>query len=493
MKLTSGLVRSVVALGVAGLAGPALSQDCASWNLVSAAGPLARSSFAMAYDETRQRVVVFGGYSTADPRREFLNDTWVWNGSAWSQASTTGPSERASAAAVWDPVRQRVVMFGGYSVTSTARVLNNDTWEWNGTGWSLVNLAGPTPRYMHAMAYDAARARIVMFGGISGVGRLNNDTWLWNGSAWARDTSTPSPSERYGHAMAYDATRQRVVLVGGYGNPPGVRRYLSDVWEWDGVRWTERVPAGQVPTPRFFHAMAYDPTRSAVVLVGGRTGATTHNDTWEWNGTAWRKTSGEDAGRRESFQVAYDSARAKLTLFGGYGDRGRFSDTWQRVQGGNPPSIAGQPQDLAVRVGGNASFSVSLTGSGAYAYQWRRGTTPMSDGGRISGTATPILTVANVIGEDEGAYSVVVTDACGSTTSRGAFLRIICPADLDDGTGTGTPDGSVSVEDLIAMMGYYQNGDLRGDLDDGTGNGLPDQGVTIADLLYFLTRFEVGC
>ncbi len=68
-----------------------------------------------------------------------------------------------------------------------------------------------------------------------------------------------------------------------------------------------------------------------------------------------------------------------------------------------------------------------------------------------------------------------------------------CPADVDDGTGTGTPDGGVTIEDLLYYLAIFSDGDVRADLDDGSSTGTPDGGVTIEDLLYFLDRFQNGC
>lgn len=68
-----------------------------------------------------------------------------------------------------------------------------------------------------------------------------------------------------------------------------------------------------------------------------------------------------------------------------------------------------------------------------------------------------------------------------------------CVADLDDGTGTGTPDGGVTIDDLLYYLDQYAQGTTRADLDDGSGTGTPDGGVTIEDLLYFLQRFDAGC
>jgi hypothetical protein len=68
-----------------------------------------------------------------------------------------------------------------------------------------------------------------------------------------------------------------------------------------------------------------------------------------------------------------------------------------------------------------------------------------------------------------------------------------CPADVDDGSGTGTPDGGVTIDDLIYYLSLFENGDIGADVDDGSGTGTPDGGVTIDDLIYYLTRFEAGC
>jgi hypothetical protein len=68
-----------------------------------------------------------------------------------------------------------------------------------------------------------------------------------------------------------------------------------------------------------------------------------------------------------------------------------------------------------------------------------------------------------------------------------------CLADTDNGTGTGTPDGGVTIDDLLYYLSVYEQGATAADMDDGSGTGTPDGGVTIDDLLYFLMRFEAGC
>ena len=69
----------------------------------------------------------------------------------------------------------------------------------------------------------------------------------------------------------------------------------------------------------------------------------------------------------------------------------------------------------------------------------------------------------------------------------------VCVADVDDGTGSGTPDGGVTIDDLLYYLAIFNIGDVSADVDDGSGTGTPDGGVTIDDLLYYLARFNAGC
>ncbi len=68
-----------------------------------------------------------------------------------------------------------------------------------------------------------------------------------------------------------------------------------------------------------------------------------------------------------------------------------------------------------------------------------------------------------------------------------------CPADQDDGSGTGTRDSAITIDDLLYYFGVFNAGAIAADLDDGSGTGARDGAVTIDDLLYFLDHFNAGC
>ena len=78
----------------------------------------------------------------------------------------------------------------------------------------------------------------------------------------------PELAQRNSHAMAYDPARKRVVLFGGTIGNLVSPRLMRDTWEWDGTRWIKLQPPTS-PPGRAQHAMAYDPVRQTVLMHGG--------------------------------------------------------------------------------------------------------------------------------------------------------------------------------------------------------------------------------
>jgi len=138
------------------------------------------------------------------------------------------------------------------------------------------------------MAYDLADEDVVLFGGLAGNGRsavAMNDTWVWSGTTWSQVRPRTRPRPRYASAMAYDAARKRIVLFGGIAENP-----VNETWLWNGKTWTE-MHAKTSPSPRSEPSMTYDRGRSATVLYGGSAGIGPFDlrDTWELKATAWAR------------------------------------------------------------------------------------------------------------------------------------------------------------------------------------------------------------
>jgi hypothetical protein len=106
------------------------------------------------------------------------------------------------------------------------------------------------------------------------------------------------------------------------------------------------------------------------------------------------------------------------------------------------PVISTQPANQTVAVGGNASFTVVAatgpgTSAGTLSYQWRKGTTNLANGGRISGATSATLTLTGTLAADSGSYNVVVTrtlTATTTTTTSNSAVLTTTPVGIQPGS-----------------------------------------------------------
>jgi hypothetical protein len=145
-------------------------------------------------------LVVFGGTSNGN----LLSDTWIWNGRGWVQvladpADRTAPSARSHAATASLP--GQVLLFGGAGASGDL----GDTWLWDGTKWTqAMPSSSPTPRSSAAMGvYSLAPQTAVLFGGLRGSTALG-DTWTWDDttSNWRDWNVLPNSPNPRGGAVA---------------------------------------------------------------------------------------------------------------------------------------------------------------------------------------------------------------------------------------------------------------------------------------------------
>lgn len=289
---------------------PGPAPTCGSTN-----APCPRFGANTAFDSATGTLVLFGG--SADPSGvAWLDDTWTWNGSLWTvhhPVSYPPPGERPAMA--YDAAMQKVVL-----------LVNSETWTWDGTNWTRLDVATTPFGGYTVMTYDAATGSIVLF--------ANGWTWIFDGTDWSQpSTITSSPTPRAGPAMAYDAVRGNVVLFGGYGCCTGFGgdEYLNDTWTWDGTNWTNHGSAIGGIGWRDSAALAFDPATATTVLMGGEAGLITTsyaNDAWTWDGSTWTRIA-DGPPARGADSIAYDVASGSLILFGGQGRNGTLlGDTW---------------------------------------------------------------------------------------------------------------------------------------------------------------------
>ena len=91
------------------------------------------------------------------------------------------------------------------------------------------------------------------------------------------------------------------------------------------------------------------------------------------------------------------------------------------------PAITTQPASRTNNAGTTATFNVAAAGQTPFTYQWKKGSSPLSDGGNISGSTTATLTLSGVSQSDAASYSVVVSNTAGNATSAAAILTVVDP------------------------------------------------------------------
>jgi hypothetical protein len=307
----------------------------------------------MVYDPVHHQTVLFGG---ADTTGTALAETWVYNGSSWTNvtpvATAPNPSARLWAGMAFDAATGTAILFGGCAQIACTRYLG-DTWSWNGSTWTnMLPLGTPSPRRAPAMAYSPTQTNggVLLFGGYNGAAL--GDMYIWDGTSW-NTPEADAPTAREWASMSYDAASQEVVMFGGDdGTTP-----VNETWLWDGNFWTLENPAAS-PAARSNQGQVWDPVRQLTVMFGGDG----RNDTWLWNtssGTWTQETTATSPPGRFDVNMAYDTQHAQAVIFGGQNSGGDLGDTWtlgytytqswMQVDAANDPS-APSPRTSALAV-----------------------------------------------------------------------------------------------------------------------------------------------
>ncbi len=249
-------------------------------------------------------------------------------GPAWTNVTNLSPTRPPCASDIglaYDAALAEFVGFGGVNGCGTMYAGTgfdgNATWTWvNGT-WANVSASLPTspsPRYGMAMAWDPQANAIVAFGGAGPTGTTYGDTWLFNGS-WSNVTGnqTHSPGAAFQAEMAYDPTLDGVVLVDGGSIACGCN--LNQTWAFRSGQWTN-VTATVLPPAVHSAMLWYDAASSDLLLYGGVTDVgTISGETWSYASLAWTQLRPATAPPPEFDGAAvYDPALGEPLLFGGY-------------------------------------------------------------------------------------------------------------------------------------------------------------------------------
>jgi len=295
-------------------------------------------------DPVRNQMIVFGGmYSYG-----FYGDDAVWclplsGPPLWRRMSIPGstPSPRYHHSAIYDPIRDRLLVFGGFGPSS----LLNDVWALNLSGtpnWIQLSPSGgaPSPRAAHSAVYDPVHDRMVIFGGLGTGNLVHGDVWalsLGASSAWtALSPGGTPPVARSGHSAIYDPVIKRMIVYGGYrgGNAPD---YENDVWilSLDGpANWASLATSGALAPRSTMHTAMYDPSRHRMVVIGAANLLTQFMSLSLSEPATWTiEPNATVPGLGAQRQAAvFDAARDRVVAFGG----SRDDLCWELRFGGVP-------------------------------------------------------------------------------------------------------------------------------------------------------------
>ena len=150
---------------------------------------------------------------------EAVAEHWQWKKLSSSEEAGPTPPARALGTAIYDPLGNRVIVFGG----RTGSTYLNDLWAFDLDSNSWVELVAqgtpPTPRRGHNAIYDPMAKRMVSRAGQgNGGASFFNDVWVLDleSHQW-QDVSPPaSPTPRYGSASVFDPVGNRLVSFAGF-------------------------------------------------------------------------------------------------------------------------------------------------------------------------------------------------------------------------------------------------------------------------------------
>jgi hypothetical protein len=342
--------------------------------------PGGRSGQAAVYDPGTNSMIIFGGDSSLPANPTTYSDVWVLSNAnglggtpTWTELSPTGgpPAGQAYGGAVYDPINNRMIVFGGYRQAS---VYSNATWALsnaNGQGgtpvWTNLTAEGasgsPPATQGPTAVYDVASNRMTIFGGSDASETLYNGVWL-------------------------------LTDANGLGGTP---------------TWMQLTPSGGPPAARAFLGAVFNPASARMTVFGGGTSTTGLNDTWVLtNANAvtgpvvglspiMLTFSGQGIGSTSSAQTVnlFDPGNAALTIsaIAATGDFAETNDCGGTVaaESACPISVTFTPSTSGVRTGtlsftDNASGSpqaVALSGTG------QDFTLAVASGSSNSATVTP--------------------------------------------------------------------------------------------------------
>lgn len=260
------------------------------------------------------------------------------------------PSGRGELSGEWDEAGQRLILFSGnqgvpIDCATNATDFVGETWAYRAACGDFAEVEtadAPHKRGRYGTALDAARHRLLLFGGRFrdgdvGAYTMYDDLWAFDfeTNAWSRvEQGKRRPSARVNFTM--EVIGDALYLFGGNDSSDGATpAYLSDTWRFDLTdgTWTD-ITKAKAPEGRVWAASATDGEAMFVFGGGGGLAGPFYADMWRLDAAegTWRKLHGEANAPRVRFwsNLEWDADGKRLLMFGGHDntDLGNSNDLW---------------------------------------------------------------------------------------------------------------------------------------------------------------------
>jgi len=304
----------------------ALAPDCGPWVKIESGNPPGRARHSMTWGE--DKVWMFGGRVRAGSSGPYqlFNDLWRFdpNTRVWEEVSVSGarPEPRYNSSLTYDPVRRALWVFAG-NIASNA--LNPDSvkdlWRFDiesATWTKMPDHPGVKERMWHSALFDPVRDRLVFFGGgdetafFDNAQYFNDFLYYWPAEErWDQDrflNGEPAPQGRFWSQISYMPSSDSYLLFGGHDDAELGNRNDTWIYAPDSETWTQRggedtfnrpangfcdFPADftivdrSAPERRNAHTLNWSATCERGLLFGGKTDCGATNDVWRYEGEEW--------------------------------------------------------------------------------------------------------------------------------------------------------------------------------------------------------------
>lgn len=319
---------------------------------------------------------------------------------------------------------------------------------WDGSTWEEVGGSLNRTAYV-AYTHDDGSGPALFVGGNFFIAGSTTAFKIakWNGSTWSALGSGCTSDVWVMHEFD-DGTGKALYVGGQFSGAGGQPR--SRIARWKNGAWSS-VGSGLDDTA--WSMAVYDDGSGGgpALFVGGRflhAGVINTTKIAKWNGSTWSPVGlGVNSGLHHL--LVWDNGDGNGDVLYAAGDFSAAGGALTRYHSrliAPRPRLIDHPVSLNLTTGQTAIFEVNATGAGL-SYQWRKGGENIANGGSVSGATSAQLLIANVVIADSGVYDVVISNACGSITSKQATLTVsdCVPCDVNC-------DGSVNPFDIQAFV-----------------------------------------